>query len=327
MPEQPQSAPVSPMLAVAGPLPADDDRTPDGRPVWAFEVKWDGVRCVAATDGEGSLRLWARSGTDVTGRYPELAPLGRRLRGTAAVLDGEVVALDAAGRPDFGLLQRRMGVADPRRAARLAHDHPVHLVVFDLMRLDGRSLLRAGYEERRALLAGLGLGDGARWSVPGHLAGRGSEAFAATLEHGFEGVVAKRLTSPYTPGVRSPHWRKTRHLVTLDVVLGGWTPGRGGLARGGLPGAVLVGVREPGGLRYAGAVGSGMSGEERADLARYFRVLARDTSPFAGRVGVPGAHWVEPRLVAEIAFTGWTAAGLARQPVWHRLRPDLTSLD
>ncbi|MGQ4511680.1 non-homologous end-joining DNA ligase [Streptomyces sp. DW26H14] len=308
------------MLAV--PAPAPDDRTGAG---WAFEVKWDGVRCVVGTTGDGTVRLSARAGTDITARYPELAPLGARLRGRDAVLDGEVVVLDESGRPDFGLLQRRMGVGDPRRAAALARTWPVRLVLFDIMRLDGRSLLRVPYEERRGLLAGLGLGDGPHWSVPSHLAGRGGQAWQTTLDHGYEGVVAKRLSSPYTPGVRSPDWRKTRHLVTLDVVLGGWSEGRGGL--GGLPGSVLVGVPEETGLRYAGAVGSGLSGEERRELARYFSVLARDTSPFAGPVDVAAPHWAEPRLVAEITFSGWTASGLVRQSVWHRLRPDLTRLD
>jgi bifunctional non-homologous end joining protein LigD len=261
----------------------------------------------------------------VTGRYPELAPLGESLRGRSAVLDGEMVVLDDAGRTDFGRLQRRMGVTDPRRAAHLARTTPVHLMLFDVMRLDGRSLLRSPYEERRAILAGLGLDEGPSWSVPGHLEGRGQEAWDATLASGFEGVVAKRRDSPYTPGVRSPHWRKTRHLVTLDVVIGGWTEGRGGL--GGLPGSVLVGVAERTGLRYAGAVGSGMSWAERRDLARYLGVIPRDTSPFAGPVDVAAPHWVEPRLVAEITFTGWTTGGLVRQSVWHRLRPDLTRLD
>ncbi|GAA3732242.1 non-homologous end-joining DNA ligase [Streptomyces tremellae] len=304
------------MLAVPAPVPEDGG--------WAFEVKWDGVRCVVGAPGDGTVRLAARTGTDITGRYPELAPLGALLGRRPAVLDGEIVVLDASGVPDFGLLQRRMGVTAPRRAAALARTWPVRLVLFDVPRLDGRPLLRVPYEERRAVLAGLGL-EGPYWSVPAHLAGRGGDAWRATREHGYEGVVAKRLSSPYAPGVRSPHWRKARHLVTLDVVIGGWNAGRGGL--GGLPGSVLVGVDEGAGLRYAGAVGSGLSGGERDELARYFRVLARETSPFVGPVDVPAPHWVEPRLVAEVTFSGWTAAGLVRQPVWHRLRPDLTRLD
>ncbi|MFD0384816.1 non-homologous end-joining DNA ligase [Streptomyces stramineus] len=305
------------MLATPGPLPAAGEDA-----AWAFEVKWDGVRCVVGAPGDGTLRLTTRAGNDATPTYPELAGLGEQLRGRSAVLDGEVVVLDAQGRPDFGLLQRRMGVVNPRRAAHLAMQCPVHLVLFDVMHLNGRSLLGFPYLERRAVLYGLGLG-GSHWSAPTHLEGHGQRAWDATLRSGFEGVLAKRLSSAYTPGVRSPEWRKTKHVVTLDVVIGGWAEGRGAL--GGLPGAVVVGVEEAGGLRYAGSVGSGLSLPERRELARYLEVLARPGSPFAGPVDVPGAHWVEPRLVAEVAFSGWTASGL-RHPTWHRLRPDLTRL-
>ncbi|MFJ4918618.1 non-homologous end-joining DNA ligase [Streptomyces sp. NPDC088725] len=309
---------IRPMLAVPGPLPAVAEQAG-----WAFEVKWDGVRCVVAAPGDGTVRLTTRAGNDATPRYPELAALGEQLRGTPAVLDGEVVVLDARGRPDFGLLQRRMGVANPRRAARLAMEYPVQLVLFDIMYLAGRSLLGLPYEERRSVLAGLGLA-GRNWAAPAYMEGHGQQAWDSTLRHGFEGVVAKRLTGRYTPNLRSPDWRKTKHVLPLDVVIGGWSEGRGGLR--GLPGAVLVGVEEPAGLRYVGSVGSGMSDEERYGLARYLGVIPRDGSPFTNPVDVAAPHWVEPRLVAEIVFSGWTAAHLLRHPVWHRLRPDLTRL-
>ncbi|WP_407549038.1 non-homologous end-joining DNA ligase [Streptomyces sp. Pv4-95] len=308
---------IRPMLATVAPLPAGSEEA-----AWAFEAKWDGARCVVNTPGDGTVRLVTRAGNDATSTYPELGPLGAQLRGRPAVLDGEVVVLDARGRPDFGLLQRRMGVVNPRRTARLAMEHPVHLVLFDIMYLGG-SLLGAPYHERRAVLSGLGL-RGKNWSVPAHVVGRGQEAWEASLRGGIEGVVAKRLTSLYSPGVRSPDWRKTKHVMTLDVVIGGWVAGHGAL--GGLPGAVLAGVEEPTGLRYVGSVGSGMSDRERRDLADYLGVLARPRSPFGNSVDLPDAHWVEPRLVAEITLSGWTSAGRLRHPVWHRLRPDLTRL-
>ncbi|KAA6223472.1 ATP-dependent DNA ligase [Streptomyces albofaciens JCM 4342] len=312
--------PLRPMLATPGPLPAAGEEHQ-----WAFEAKWDGARCLGRAPGDGTLRLVTRAGNDATATYPELAPLGERLRGRSAVLDGEVVVLDADGRPDFGLLQRRMGVTSRRRATSLAMDHPVHLVLFDVLYLDGRPVLDLPYVERRALLSELGLDEGPHWSVPAYVTGHARRTWEATLDAGFEGVVAKRLTSRYAPGVRSAEWRKTKHLVTLDVVIGGWTEGRGGLS--GLPGAVLVGLDEPDGLRYVGSVGSGLSGRERRELAGYLGVVRRDTPPFADPVDVPGAHWAEPRLVAEVTFTGWTSAGRLRQPTWHRLRPDLTRLD
>ncbi|UQA92297.1 non-homologous end-joining DNA ligase [Streptomyces halobius] len=308
---------IRPMLAAVGPLPAEGDDA-----AWAFEAKWDGARCIINTPGDGTIRLITRAGNDATMTYPELGALGEQLRGPPAVLDGEVVVLDAQGRPDFGLLQRRMGVVNPRRTARLAMEHPVHLVLFDVMYL-GRSLLDAPYHERRSVLYGLDL-RGPNWSVPAHMEGHGRQAWEASLRSGIEGVVAKKLNSVYTPGVRSPDWRKTKHVQTLDVIIGGWAEGRGGLA--GLPGAVLVGVEDPLGLRYVGSVGSGLSDRERRDLAQYLSVIARAESPFINPVDVPGAHWAEPRLVAEITFSGWTSADRLRHPIWHRLRPDLTRL-
>ncbi|MGW2631036.1 non-homologous end-joining DNA ligase [Streptomyces chattanoogensis] len=308
---------IRPMLATVGPLPAEHEQA-----AWAFEAKWDGARCIVSTPGDGTVRLVTRAGNEATATYPELAPLGEQLRGRPTVLDGEVVVLDARGRPDFGLLQRRMGVVNPRRTARLAMEYPVHLVLFDVMYV-GRSVLGAPYYERRGLLSQLGL-RGPNWSVPAYVEGQGRQAWEASLRGGIEGVVAKRLTSPYTPGVRSPEWRKTKHLVTLDVVIGGWTEGHGSLT--GLPGAILAGVAEASGLRYVGSVGSGLSDRERRDLAQYLGVIPLGHSPFINPVDVTGAHWAEPRLIAEITFTGWTSAGRLRHPIWHRLRPDLTRL-
>ncbi|MCK7624724.1 non-homologous end-joining DNA ligase [Streptomyces sp. RS10V-4] len=309
---------IRPMLAVMGPLPPEPEQ-----PAWAFEAKWDGARCVVNSPGDGTVHLVTRAGNDATATYPELGPLGAQLRGRPAVLDGEVVVLDSAGRPDFGLLQRRMGVTNPRRSARLAMEIPVQLVLFDVMYLGG-PLLAAPYHERRAVLSGLGLA-GPNWSVPGYVAGHGRQAWEAAVHGGLEGVLAKRLSSPYLPGVRSDDWVKTKYLETLDIVVGGWTEGRGALR--GLPGSVLAGVAEPAGLRFVGAVGSGLSAHERRELAGYFGVIGADRSPFANPVDLAGVHWTEPRLVAEVTFTGWTATGRLRHPVWHRLRPDLTRLD
>ncbi|WP_371604574.1 non-homologous end-joining DNA ligase [Streptomyces sp. NBC_01220] len=308
---------IAPMLAVPGPLPEPDSD-------WAFETKWDGVRCVLTTTGDGSARLASRAGNDITMTYPELQALGSELRGRGVVLDGELVALDASGRSDFGLLQRRMGVVDSRRAGRLALDCPAHLMIFDVMYVDGLGLLGATYRERREILSALGL-NGAHWSTPSNVHGRGSQVWDAVLREGLEGVVAKRISSPYLPGTRSAHWRKTKRVETLDVVIGGWTQRRG--AATGVPGAVLVGVTGPTGLRYAGSVGSGMSEREQGELTAYFTVIARASSPFTDPVDVAGAHWVEPRLVAEVTATEWTRAGRLRHPVWQRLRPDLTRLD
>ncbi|MBT2676351.1 ATP-dependent DNA ligase [Streptomyces sp. ISL-14] len=311
---------IPPMLATPGTLPpaAQDAR-------WAYETKQDGQRAVVYLEGDGSLLLRARSGEDITAAYPELGPLGSALGTTRAVLDGEILALDEQGRADFQLLQSRMGLAHaPTRAARMAAHTPVHLVLFDVMHLAGRSLLTLPYTRRRGRLEELGL-SGPFWSTPGALVGHGAEALRATLEHGLEGLVCKRLDSVYEPGVRSRAWIKIRNMRTEDVIVGGWLPGKGRLT--GLPGAVLVGQRAAGSLRYVGGVGTGWSEAERTRLAELLRTSETDTCPFDPAPRVAGAHWVLPRLVGEVRYSIRTRSGMLRQPSWLRLRPDLAPED
>ncbi|MFI5967558.1 ATP-dependent DNA ligase [Streptomyces asoensis] len=308
---------IAPMLATAGRLPpaAQDAR-------WAYETKQDGQRAVVYLPGDGSITLRARSGEDITAAYPELRPLGGAPGTAPAVLDGEILALDARGRADFQLLQSRMGLAGaPARAARLAATAPVHLVLFDVMHLGGRSLLDLSYTRRRARLEALEL-EGPSWSTPGALVGHGQEALEATRAHGLEGLVCKRLDAVYEPGVRSRAWIKIRNMRVADVLVGGWLPGKGRLT--GLPGAVLVGQRATSGLRYVGGVGTGWSEAERTELAALLRAATTDACPFDPVPRVPGARWVVPRLVGEVRYSTRTRAGLLRQPSWLRLRPDLT---
>ncbi|SBT95407.1 bifunctional non-homologous end joining protein LigD [Streptomyces sp. DI166] len=308
---------IPPMLATPGTLPpaAQDAR-------WAYETKQDGQRVVAYLDGAGDLVLRARSGDEVTAAYPELRPLAAALGGTPAVLDGEVLALDEQGRADFQLLQSRMGLAhSPGRAARRAAQVPVHYVLFDVMHLAGHSLVRLPYVQRRERLEELGLA-GPHWSTPAALVGHGREALAATREHGLEGLVCKRLDSRYEPGVRSRAWIKIRNMTSVDVVVGGWLPGKGRIT--GLPGAVLVGQRAGDRLRYVGGVGTGWNAREREELGALLRASETDVCPFDPVPVVAGARWVVPRLVGEVRFSTRTRAGLLRQPSWLRLRPDLT---
>ncbi|MFE0509878.1 ATP-dependent DNA ligase [Streptomyces sp. NPDC058964] len=308
---------IPPMLATPGKLPptAQDAR-------WAYETKQDGQRAVVYLPGDGSVLLRARSGEDITAAYPELRPLGGTLGATRAILDGEILALDEQGRADFQLLQGRMGLAHaPERAARRAAQVPVHLVLFDVMHLAG-SLLALPYSRRRTRLEELGLA-GSHWSTPSAVVGHGAEALRATREHGLEGVVCKRLDSPYEPGVRSRYWIKIRNMRSEDVIVGGWLPGRGRLT--GLPGAVLVGQRDDAGrLRYVGGVGTGWSEAERTELAALLRAAETGVCPFDPVPSASSAHWVLPRLVGEVAYSTRTRAGLLRQPSWLRLRRDLT---
>ncbi|NNN29945.1 ATP-dependent DNA ligase [Streptomyces sp. S3(2020)] len=307
---------IPPMLATSGTLPS---AAQDAH--WAYETKQDGQRVVVYLAGDGSVVLRARSGEDITAAYPELGALGGTLGTLPAVLDGEVLALDEQGRADFQSLQSRMGLAhSPGKAARKAAEAPVHLALFDVLHLAGHPLTALPYVRRRGQLEELGL-DGPFWSTPGAVVGHGRQALEATLDHGLEGLVCKRLDSVYEPGVRSRAWIKIRNMRSEDVIVGGWQPGRGRLT--GLPGAVLVGQRTAGRLRYVGNVGTGWSETERTRLAALLGAAATDVCPFDAPPPVAGAHWVLPRLVGEVRYSTRTRAGLLRQPSWLRLRPDL----
>ena len=304
-----------PMLATVGELPP-----PEEDALWGYEFKWDGVRAVAAVRG-GALGLTSRKGTDITVRYPEVGRLPDGLAGHDAVLDGEIVAMDENGRPDFGALQNRMHRTGPE-VGRMAAAMPVTYLVFDLLSWDGEDLLARPYAERRERLDALGLA-GHRWVATPWFRGGGAGVRAASEENGLEGVVAKRLTSPYRPGLRSPDWRKVKNVRTQSVVVGGWRPGQG--RRAGGVGSLLFGVPDgEGNLVYAGHVGTGFSDQDLKDLKRMF--TARSTSPFHGtlpREVTRDAHWVEPELVGEVAYAVWTSDGRLRHPSWKGIRDDL----
>jgi bifunctional non-homologous end joining protein LigD len=310
---------LEPMKARVGDLPPDE-------PAWAFEVKWDGVRALAYVSG-GRVRLETRTGRDVTERYPELRRLGRALGSHEALLDGEVVAFDREGRPDFGLLQRRMHLASDSAVRRRVRDTPVALMVFDLLHLDGRSLLDVAYVERRERLEELGL-EGESWRTPAYHAGDGVALLEASRAQGLEGVVAKRLDSRYEPGRRSGAWLKIKNVRRQEVVVGGWLPGQG--ARKGRLGALLAGVYEAGDdaeggeprLRYVGRVGTGFTEAELARLDDLLAPLRRDESPFG--LGKPPKESIfcAPELVAEVGFSEWTRTGTLRAPRYLGLRDD-----
>jgi len=305
---------LTPMLATLGTLPKDEDE-------WAFEMKWDGVRALMRVDG-GRITLTSRNDKDMTASYPELRGLGEQLGATQALLDGEIVAFDERGRPDFGRLQQRMHVASAATAKRLAAGTPVVFLAFDLLHLDGRPLLDVPYSQRRELLAGLHL-DGRAWQTPPAFTGTGAEAVRASQEHGLEGVVAKRTGSRYLPGRRSGDWVKVKNIRTQEVVIGGWRPGKG--RRGGTIGSLLLGVPGADGLRYVGQVGTGFTDSMLAELQTRLGRLARKTSPFRPeipRADARDAHWVTPKLVGEVVFGEWTGSGRLRHPSWRGLRPD-----
>ena len=306
---------IRPMLATpAKRLPGPDDQ-------WGYEFKWDGVRAVAYVEG-GRLRLVSRNDRDVTVSYPELRAMGEALGSRPAVLDGEIVAFDDDNRPSFGALQERMHVTDPNRARRLSEQTPVAFLAFDVLHLDGHPTMALPYEERRELLESLALA-GDHWQVPPWFRGGGDAVLDAAARTGLEGVVAKRLGSPYQPGRRSADWVKVKHLRTQEAVIVGWTPGQGH-RQGGI-GALLLAVPEGAELRYVGKVGTGFSEAALDDLAAQLEPLQRALPPVAGalpRAQVAGATWVEPVLVGEVAFGEWTKQGRLRHPRWRGMRPD-----
>jgi bifunctional non-homologous end joining protein LigD len=304
---------VEPMLARLSTMPKDEER-------WAFEVKWDGVRAIAHSE-PGRLSFITRNGNDVSAAYPELRPLNRALGSHAAILDGEVVAFDEQGKPSFQALQSRMHLRGETAVKRRAAERPVVYVIFDLLWLDGHSLLDLPYAERREQLVALGL-DGEHWRVPAHHEGHGSALLAATREQGLEGVMAKRLDSRYAPGRRDGSWLKIKNSQRQELVIGGWTEGR--RARQNRLGALELGVHDPdtGELKYAGKVGTGLDEAELDRLGELLKPLARRSSPFAGRQPARGAHFVEPRLVCEVEFGEWTRDGRLRHPRYEGLRED-----
>ncbi|WP_461033344.1 non-homologous end-joining DNA ligase [Streptomyces mayteni] len=308
---------VPPMLAVDGEPPTGP---------WGYEFKWDGYRCCLCVGPAGRTRLTSRNGHDLSDTYPELAGVVPRALGAGGglVLDGEIVALDDAGRPDFGLLQRRH---QRRPAAGLLARVPVTYFAFDVLRHDGRALLDEPYADRRERLVGLGLDGASGLAVPPHYTGAEvapERLLEIAREHGLEGVIAKRLDSRYLPGRRSRLWVKKALFTTREVVVGGWQPGEG--RRVESIGSLLIGAHDAAGrLCYVGRVGSGFGEAVLADLRARLAPLARDTSPFDEPV--PGPHarrarWVAPRLVGEVAHRTWTADGRLRHPVWRGLRPD-----
>ena len=284
---------------------------------WGAEAKWDGARVLAYVSG-GTVVLRGRGGGDVTDSYPEVAAsLGRAAGRRTVILDGEITVFDG-DRPSFAMLQRRMHVTRP--ASALVAAVPVTYVAFDLL-WQARSLLRRPYAQRRALLDGLALA-AEHVSVPPAFPGQASALVDASRDLGLEGVVLKRLSSPYQPGHRSGDWLKIRHLAAADVLIGGWLPRAG--ARSHLAGSVLAGAPGPAGLHYLGSVGSGFAEAELRDLTARLLALEQPDSPFAGPLPADvarRARWTNPVLAAEVAYAEITPAGRMRHPVWRGLRP------
>jgi DNA ligase D-like protein (predicted ligase) len=281
---------------------------------WLLERKFDGERCVAVKGGK-EVRLESRTGKDLTGTYPEVRAAVAAQRPSALVLDGEVVAFDGE-RTSFGRLQQRLGVGRP--SPELVAGFPVVYCVFDLIGLDGEDLTGRPLGERRDRLARAirprkGLQVSEAWR------GDSQRRYAQACAAGWEGLIAKRAEARYARG-RSKDWLKLKCVAEQELVIGGYTEPTGSRTDFG---ALLVGYYEDGVLKYAGKVGTGFSQETLQSLGRRLRELERDTSPFESVHPVPrSTRWVEPELVAQIAFTEWTRDGRLRHPRFLGLRDD-----
>jgi bifunctional non-homologous end joining protein LigD len=305
---------IVPMMAQpASTLPRDPKN-------WSFEVKWDGVRAIAYVK-PGRLRLESRNLNDITDAYPEVRGVVGALGMHEVVLDGEIVAFDDTGRPSFERLQRRMHVTSSAAIRRYQSSMPVVYAIFDLLYLDGHSLMELPYRERRARLESLEL-KGPAWRVPANHPGEGKLLLEATAKQGLEGIVAKRLDSRYEPGRRGGNWLKIKHTMRQELVIGGWMPGEGRRAK--RIGALLMGYYEFNGkLRYAGRVGTGFTEKTLTELQNRLDPLRRDTSPFDVAPKLPRETvFVEPELVAEIELREWTAERIMRAPSFKGLRED-----
>jgi bifunctional non-homologous end joining protein LigD len=281
---------------------------------WFFEVKWDGYRVEAVLRG-GKARLWTRNRGDAARYFPDLASAPATwIDAREAIVDGEVVALDDAGRPSFALLQARAGFQQRQDIT-----VPIVYQVFDLLHLDGRSLLGLPLEARKTILREV-LREHPRVRYAGHVEADGEALFASVKAEGLEGVMAKERSSRYEPGRRSRAWLKIKYRPEQEFVVAGWEPGS--VAHRDIGSLVLAVYDDEGTIRFAGEVGSGLNARVRQDLLTRMAPIARETSPFASPPRLPRVHWVEPRLVVRVEFAEWTRDDLIRQAAYKGMELD-----
>ena len=292
------------------PMQAASAEAPFSSPEYLFEVKWDGLRCILFRDTEGHVRLQDRGLNDITDDLPEVTAAAKRVP-PGSVIDGELVATDNDGRPDYPRLRQRLAMG-----ARGRDEIPTAYLAFDALYLEGKPQLRQPVIRRRARLAKL-VEAGGHMFVPQHIAEDGVELFEACLERGLEGVVAKHMQSPYVPGQRSPFWLKVKAVKSDDFVVIGWI--------GEKPfDALVVGYHEEGRLLPCGTVGGGYDDDAVRVIRDSLIALATDESPLDPQpIMTKPVHWVRPELVVSIRYSEWSPDGTLRFPIFNGLRPEV----
>ena len=289
------------MLATLSPIVVEG-------PEWVFEEKYDGIRALAGRE-RGRVKMWSRMLQDLTAGFPHVALAVAALPGGDLLLDGELVALDAKGVSRFQLLQRR-GAAGAS---------PTRYAVFDLLELEGRTLIRRPLGERRSALERLIGLRADPFFVSRRLVRDGKAAYREAKRLGWEGIIAKDEGSPYEPGTRSRYWRKVKVRKESEFVIGGFTAPQGGRQH---LGALLVGLYDGRRLRFVGKVGTGFTQQTLDMLAAKLDRLRTGRPPFDPPPRMRDATWVRPKLVAQLAYAEWTADGKLRQPAFLGLRTD-----
>ena len=292
------------------PMQAASAEAPFSSAEYLFEVKWDGLRCILFRDPDGQVRLKDRGLNDLTADLPEVVAAAKRVP-PGSVIDGELVATDSDGRPNYPRLRQRLAAS-----AQMRDEIPTAYLAFDALYLEGRPLLRQPVLRRRTRLA-KAVETGGHLFVPDHIQEDGVELFEACLERGLEGVVAKHLQSPYVPGQRSPFWLKVKAVKSDDFVVIGWT--------GSKPfDALVVGYHEDGRLLPCGTVGGGYDEDAGHALRDALVELATEQSPLEPPpIMMRPVQWVRPELVVSIRYSEWSPDGTLRFPIFNGLRPEV----
>ena len=306
------------------PMLATSVERPFSRDGWLFELKYDGIRAMVSVAGD-QVRISGRRGNDETAHYPEAEAIRAGIHARQAIVDGELVVLDAEGKPSFERMQQRINVTRDIDVRRVAGEHPVTFIAFDLLELDGRDLLGTELRIRKKTLRETVV-DSPNILFAAHVERDGQSLFEVARESGIEGIVGKRADSLYRPGIRSPEWVKIKSWRGQSCVIAGYTAGRG--RRTNQLGALILAVLDGTRLVHCGQVGTGFDEQTLRDLRGRLKPLEVTTCQLdvTPKTSEP-ATWLTPELVCEVRFAGWTRDGILRHPAYRTLRPDQTVAD